>query len=379
MTRMRGSRYLARKKRNGIWQIEFTIGGRRVRESTGTADKAAATELAEARYAAEWRRANGLALSPVPAIPRSMSIGQALDRFASEVCAQTRYGRGSEISHLSVLRRGIGGDQPLSHVTNATVSDLVANMLSHGLGPATVNRYITTLGKLCARARDVWGVDVGDWHPRHHRQAEPPGRQTYLTSEQAGALLDACCGHLRPIVYLVLSTGLRRDNAVRLTWEQVSLDMRRIIVTQKGDRPLGVDLTDGALAMLAGIPGERQGAVFRYGAVPCACKACTTSSLRGKPITSIRRPFAAAVRACGLDHLSDDDGGLRVHDLRHTFASALHSATGDLLLVRDALGHASVRTTQRYAHLAPGRRRDDVNQAVGAFLLSPQDRKGEVA
>jgi integrase len=378
MSTARGSRYLARTKRNGIWQIDFTIGGQRIRESSGTADKAQASTLALARHTAEWNRHHGIAQPASGATRRAMTIGEACGRYSQEILAHGS--RSDETAHLSVLCKRLGAVLPLSSVTNATVASLVSGMLGSGLSPATVNRYITTLGKLCHRAAEVWEADVGRWDRQHHRQAEPPGRQTYLTSEQAGALLDACCGHLRPIVYLVLSTGLRRDNAVLLTWDQVSLDMRRIVVTQKGRRPLGVDLTDGALDMLTGLPGVREGAVFRYGAVPCACKACSTHNLRGQAITSIRRPFAAAIRACGLDDLQNDDGRLHVHDLRHTFASALHAETGDLLLVRDALGHSSVKSTQRYAHLAAGRRRAEVNRAMAEFL-SPDRRnqQGEVA
>lgn len=366
MSRARGSRYLARTRRKGIWQIDFTIAGTRHRESSGTTDKAQAATLAAARYEAAWNRHHGL--TPSDDRPVAMTIAEACERYHREVVA---HGSRHETAHLSVLLRRLGAETALSAITNAAVAAMITRMTDDGLSPAAVNRYVTTLGKITARAEAVWGAMVGRWDRRHHRLPEPPGRRTYLTSEQAAALLAASCGHLRPILYLVLATGLRRDNAVLLTWDQVSLDQRRIVVVQKGARPLGVDLTDGAVDLLAGLPGSRQGPVWRYGAVPCDCKACRTQSLHGHAITSIRRPFAQAIKSCGLDNLPNDDGRLHVHDLRHTFASALHERTGDLMMVRDALGHASVRTTQRYTHIAAGRQRDVVNRAMMAFLHPP--------
>ena len=66
-----------------------------------------------------------------------------------------------------------------------------------------------------------------------------------------------------------------------------------------------------------------------------------------------------------------DAGRLRFHDLRHTHASWLLAATGDLLLTSKRLGHANVATTHRYAHLLPGRMERAIEGAVSGLLGPP--------
>ena len=113
---------------------------------------------------------------------------------------------------------------------------------------------------------------------------------------------------------------------------------------------------------------DRRGPVFRYGnsRIACACIACRNPALADRPITNIRRAFAAAVSAAGLR--IDDGERIVFHTLRHTFASWLLEATGDLKLVQEALGHSQIATTTRYAHLAPGRRRAGIVAASEGLL-----------
>ena len=66
----------------------------------------------------------------------------------------------------------------------------------------------------------------------------------------------------------------------------------------------------------------------------------------GKNIRSFRRGFENAVKRADLGHV-------RIHDLRHTFASFLVKNGVPLYHVSTLLGHSDIRITQRYAHLAP--------------------------
>lgn len=357
--------HLAKKPKRGIWQIDFTIDGRRVRESSGTTVRRDAQALARARYQQAWQAANGIQ----PERPRTdMTLARACARFADEIASQGGWREDSQASHLSVLQRCIGAGVRLVDINDDLVSVAVRAMQGDGLAPATINRYLTTLRQMMDRADQVWHARIGHWTKRLHAQKEPPGRQVCLTPEQAQALLAASCGHLRPMLILMLSTGLRRDNAVLLTWDQVSLDLRRAIVTQKRGRRHGVDLTDQMIRILTDIApptDARHGAVWRYGMCgPCACQACQNPALRGQPITTIRRPFAAARKAAGLATLPDDGGALHMHDMRHTFASTLQEHIGDLALTQAALGHENIRSTARYVHLTPGRRRAEIETAV---------------
>ena len=166
-------------------------------------------------------------------------------------------------------------------------------------------------------------------------------------------------------------TGLRKQNVASLTWEQVSLDMGRIVVVAKGGKVHGTPLPPDGVRLLERLqpdPEKRKGPVFFYGnpAVPCACPACTRPRLGhiGQQFQNPKRSIRTAFARAGL-------AGTRFHDLRHTFASWLLEASGDLKLVQQALGHSQIETTMRYAHLVNGRRESVTAQATRGLLDPP--------
>jgi site-specific recombinase XerD len=86
----------------------------------------------------------------------------------------------------------------------------------------------------------------------------------------------------------------------------------------------------------------------------------------GKQRTNFSRPWQKIRRAAGLPE------GFRFHGLRHHFASTLVSNGVDLMVVSRLLTHKDAKTTQRYAHLAPGAIRDAALKS--GKLLTPQEK-----
>ena len=85
-------------------------------------------------------------------------------------------------------------------------------------------------------------------------------------------------------------------------------------------------------------------------------------AIRGEGhIIGVRRAFAKACKRAGLD-------GVRIHDLRHSFASFAVADGASLFLVGKLLGHASARTAERYAHLS-GDPLQDAAAAIGKRLM----------
>lgn len=381
-----GEEYLVRRPGSDDWHLDITIRGTRLRRSCGTSERAKAAAVAQAAYDALWDEVvNGL--RPV----QPMTLEQAFIRFYDEVAAGTRYGEQAQkhqmATMLELLPKGIRLDQLDISVINQMVQTLrqreivphnapealEAAKIRRKFSGATINRYTTTLSAVCTRAARVWNVPVGEWDRQEVRQKESQGREVFLEVEQARALCDAVIPHARPIFLLALATGLRKANAHGVLWENVSLELGRIVMQTKGDKTHTVPLPPPIVAMLAQLepdPKKRRGPVFRFGApaIGCTCAACVSPAKRGQPITSTRRAFATAARASGLRDMPA--GQLRFHDFRHSVASWVLANGGDLKLLQEQLGHADITTTARYSHLVAGRREAVIHDAT-AGLLAP--------
>lgn len=378
-----GEEYLSRREGTALWQIGFTVDGHRVRESSGTDDKVAAAALAVRRHKEVW---DEIKLGIKPKV--EITLNDAFVAFWQEKASKTKHGQTGQRYHMKVLLDALGRHTLLSSLDDRAINAGVQAMQSRkttkgrpeALSGATVNRYLATLRLVCKRAKDVWKAEVGDWSAGEHKQDEAKHREVFLTHEQARLLVEKAVPHLRPILMLAFATGMRKANVVQLRWENVSLDLARALVIQKGERRLAVDLPDMAVSLLAALqpdPAERKGPIFWFGnpAAGCDCTRCANRLFAGKPIQDVKRSFASAAKAAGLTEM--EAGRLRFHDIRHSHASWMLAATGDLLLVSKRLGHANVATTQRYAHLLPGRMERAIEGAVSGLLgpVTTNERK----
>jgi integrase len=94
--------------------------------------------------------------------------------------------------------------------------------------------------------------------------------------------------------------------------------------------------------------------------------------VKGKPRADLKKPWAAISKAAGLD-------GVRIHDLRHSFASFGAGASMGLPIIGKLLGHSQPATTARYAHLDADPMRRAV-ETIGATIGAALDKSkgGEV-
>jgi integrase len=171
--------------------------------------------------------------------------------------------------------------------------------------------------------------------PKIRQEREPQGRLRWLTEEEIKALLAACdkstSRELRHGVVLALNTGLRLSELYGLTWDRVDLTrgVLRLELTKAGKRrevPINAD----AFAALSSLGPRSEGRVFK--------------------VRDPRQSYRHAVRRARLDDVT-------FHTLRHTFASWAMMRGMPLKDLQEALGHATLTMTMRYAHLAPERLR----------------------
>lgn len=177
--------------------------------------------------------------------------------------------------------------------------------------------------------------------------------ERYLTKEEAVALYQQL-GHsdnqmLQFIIPMLILTGARKREVLDARWEDFDLERKswRIPICKSG-KARHVPISDGALRILAEVPR-----------IP-HCPWTFPNPATGKPFVSIFYAWNTARKHAGL-------ADLRIHDLRHSFASFLVNAGRSLYEVQQLLGHTQVKTTQRYAHLSRQTLLDATNAAVNSL------------
>jgi integrase len=213
-----------------------------------------------------------------------------------------------------------------------------------------VNRYTAFVRRVFNLAIE-WEV-VGGRNPvRRGVMAPEHHRERFLTGAELRALFQALDREPNRVaagaIALLAATGARRGEAMRARWEHIDVERRLWVVpVSKGGRRRHIPLSDAALRILARQPR------------PDGCPWVFPGQTARKPIGSLRNTWENVKAAAGLP----DD--LRLHDLRHTFASTLVSKGRTLYEVSQLLGHSQISMTMRYAHLAPQRLLDAANEAV---------------
>lgn len=251
------------------------------------------------------------------------------------------------------------GRKALDEVSVTDVAEVRRRLVAEGLSNASVNRHLATLRSAFNLARK-WGLWRGD------NPASSPGmlpeqhRDLYLDPGQTRALVRALS--LEPnreaaaaIVLLVL-TGARRSEVSLARWEDVDLSRGLLRVPRsKNGRTRYIPLSATAVQLLSVQAARRvSGNPYVFPGVK-----------EGQPIENLKSPWTRAKAAAGLRP------DLRLHDLRHSFASALANAGTPLNEIGVVLGHRELSTTQRYAHHAPQRLIETASVAARAWDLLP--------
>lgn len=259
------------------------------------------------------------------------------------------------------------GAWPLELVTPTSVQGWVRQLVRDGLSPATARSCFHLLSSLLEAAhRD--GLIPDNPCRSVALPPAPSHREVFLTREEVAAVGERLEPLHRSVLLTLAYTGMRWGEVAGLHAGRLDLDAARVDVVETltevaGDRrvkpyPKGrarrtVPLPPLLVSELAGHldrhPAGRGQLVFRPAPVG-ALSRHTWGSYRFRP----------AVRAA----LGRDD--VRVHDLRHTYASWLVQAGVPLYEVQRILGHSSITTTQRYAHLAAG----EFDRAMAAFEVA---------
>ncbi len=251
------------------------------------------------------------------------------------------------------------GQSRVSQITRQQILTLAASLKNNGLSAASADHVSKLIRRLLTLAVE-W--DMLEKNPASRIQLfnEANEVEHYLDEEQLQRLLTVLQTDAnRPVCLIaqfLLATGSRLNEALTAQWSLIDRKNRTWRVSasnSKSGKSRAVPLTDAALNVLDQIGTEGE-----YDHVFVNAKT-------GKHYTHIRHTWIRLRNKAGLPWL-------RLHDLRHTFASMLVNSGQSLYAVQQCLGHADSRVTQRYAHLSSQSLQDAANCASEKILIAMQ-------
>lgn len=339
-------------KRSPWWRYTFVLKGVRFRGSTKTKVKREAQEV-EAR---ERRKA---LLGETQR--ETIGLSEAFERYYEEHAQFLPSGDDTD-AQLERLLKALG-DQLLSRITEPMIADYVARrraqMIQIGkyrrvgrrrVSNATVNREVELLRRVFRRAGRVWKRAVADidWTPL--LLPEPKERVREASADEELRILDALRPDLRPLHEWAIITGARWAGGARLTWKGVAPDGTTTIILKGG----ASHIIPGTAALR--VLYDRQHGLHPIFVFPYRCVRSRGQRRVGEwyPLSKNgwRKEWAKALKAAGVSDF-------RFHDWRHTAGSRITRAAG-IAVTQRLLGHTSIATTTRYAHV----NQDDVRRAM---------------
>lgn len=261
--------------------------------------------------------------------------------------------------------------RPLGDISQWDMQKWSSEATKAKLKPSTINRRVAIIKGIVSKAHEWCVIKENVLRGMKNIKIDDKARVRYLTNNEEKKLrksLDdrqerqrserinhiAWCkarsidvphefegkftDYLKPMVLLVINTGMRRGELFDLQWGDVDFKTKVVTVeggTAKSGKTRHLPLNEEAYSILLAWRNlsDSIGLVF-------------PSPMTGKRLNNIKRSWGGVIESSNIK-------SFRFHDLRHHFASQLVMAGVDLNTVRELLGHSDIATTLRYAHLAP--------------------------
>lgn len=273
------------------------------------------------------------------------------------------------------------GDQPVTGITRLAIKNFLSAKINEGYAHSTVGHMKAVLSGCLNLAVDD---EVIPSNPAHRLgkmiKAYKPDMINPLNREELSLLLDTFRTHYPrhyPLALTLARTGMRLGEALALQWGDMDFQGRFIMIqrnfarrqigTPKSGKMRKVDMSNQLTQALIDLRHQRKVETLKKGwGDPPEWIFINESGGYLDPSHWRRRVFDKALEKAGLRRI-------RIHDLRHTYASLLIQAGESMTYVRDQLGHASIKmTVDVYGHLAPGGNKNAVNGLDDLHLTAPQ-------
>jgi integrase len=348
------------RKRDGVywrkdcrkyWISYVDEKGKRQREPGSENRDEAELMLAEAKIRVSKNRK----LGPGELPECLYSFADVVDRFLAyqkpRITPRAYQREAGIVAHLKAFFSG-----QLADITSCQVSDYVTARLGK-VSKSSVRKELISLRHLFRLACSEWKLLPRFADPCLDVQAPKvrDERTQHLSPDQFRRLLAAAPEKMRPIFALLTATGMRRSELLECRWKYVD-GSRILLPTSKNDEPKEVHLNAFAQTVLASIPqGEPEARLF--------------------PDLTPEAVSMAFHRVCTDLGITD----IRLHDLRHTFATWLRQRGTELDVIASQLGHRDLRMTKRYARIASAQVRQAVNGLDSLLGASSEAQTGDVS
>lgn len=340
---------LYRSKKSPFWQYDIQWQGTRIYGSTGCRTKADAKVV-------ESRKRQELVLGLTAKKP-PITVDDGAGLYASRIEEKPGYRTSRPI--LAAMVAGLGAARLLSEITQADLMKLVARRRD-GRANSSVNREIEDW-RACWRWAGRNKFDIGEMPDWSALMLPVDGRDPReATVDEEARLFAALREDLRPFVLFALRSGWRMAEVLKLCWADIDLEARQASTRIKGGRTIRRPLSREMLAIISSQPKVAP-QVFTYVA---QASRTTHTDKKGRlrvarrkgeryplSVGGWRKEWKAALKRAKI-------ANLRFHDLRHTLATRMLRATGNLHATKEALKHRSIKTTLRYAHVLDSDIRD---------------------
>ena len=237
------------------------------------------------------------------------------------------------------------GSKLLCDITPAMIAngrdELLRGVTKRGTqrSPSTTVRYIAALSHVFTVGIKEFGWVESSPISKIIKPREPTGRVRFLSDEERERLLNACKASDNPFLYIVvvlaISSGMRLSELMNLTWQQVDLQRKQIILEKTKNKTCRtIPLASLALNLLVQHLQDRQ----------LQNNLLFPGKVAGKPM-DLRKAWISALKEAGIQNFT-------FHCLRHSAASYMAMSGCSLVEIGILLGHKRLEVTKRYAHLS---------------------------
>ena len=231
------------------------------------------------------------------------------------------------------------GHLRLNQITKTMIIGFHNELRESGLAGATCDHYVKFLRHAFNLAKD-WdmlkenpasGVKLFNLDNKVEHYLDATELERLMTVLKTGANRPVCM-----IAMFLLSTGARMNEVLSAKWSQINISTRTWKIpalNSKAKKSHSAPINDSALAIISQLNTEAE---FEF---------LFVNRVTGNPYTNIHKAWGKIRDQAGLPHL-------RIHDLRHQYASFLVNSGRTLYEVQQILGHSTSKVTERYSHLS---------------------------